>query len=56
MAQETESSRLDNLVCGRETLGRNARGFFVERRVAHNVRYWHKAGIKFCTAHVRFRG
>ena len=32
------------------------RRYFCFRRLFANVRYWHKADMSLCTAHVRFRG
>jgi hypothetical protein len=55
MAQEAEASRLTNLVSGKPS-GEIARAFFVVADVAQDVRYWRKADMAFCTAHVRFWG
>jgi hypothetical protein len=46
--QETEASRLINLVRGRETLGSNAGGFFADADATNDVRFWHKADIVHC--------
>jgi hypothetical protein len=45
-----------NRMIEQQPAARSSIALFLDRRVIVNVRYWPKADIPSCTAHVRFSG